>query len=315
MRIGGDEQVKKNAIGNKLIMTDDPYADRKRLTFEQAEGAAPLPSQLQLKEISAKLRAVLWKIVYDNLIGGLAHNSMGSPAYFSDMWKRILYDKHVFYDHKMADEFENRAWNLIEGVKPIFDKGDYVSIFGFLQFVLRRRNCPYQFDKQIDGALIYSKAAYRVLDGNTIIPVSSDAECATLERAFADLAATEFQGARSHLRGAGEQLTAGNYADSVRESIHAVESVARVLSPSGSFKEALAKLEATSGIHGGLKAGFNSIYGYTSDEKGLRHPLLDGQHANVDEVDALFMIGACAAFVSYMIQKARVAGLLKKQNI
>ena len=295
-------------------MTDDPYTDRKHLTFEQAEGVAPLPSQLQLKEISAKLRAVLWRIVYDNLIEGLAHNSMGRSAYFSDEWERILYDKHVFYDHKMADEFENRAWNLIEDLKPIFDKGDYISIFGFLQFILRHPSCPYQFDERIGGALIYSKAAYRVLDGNTIIPVSSDTESATLERAFADLAVTEFQGARSHLRGAGEQLTAGKYADSVRESIHAVESVARVLSPSGNFREALAKLEETSGIHGGLKAGFNSIYGYTSDEKGLRHPLLEDAQASVDETDALFMIGACAAFVSYMIHKARLAGLLKKQN-
>lgn len=35
-------------------------------------------------------------------------------------------------------------------------------------------------------------------------------------------------GARTHLLKAGSSLTAGEYADSVRESIHAVESVARV---------------------------------------------------------------------------------------
>jgi hypothetical protein len=38
---------------------DDPYADRRKLTFEQAESAAPLPSQLKLKEISRQLRASL----------------------------------------------------------------------------------------------------------------------------------------------------------------------------------------------------------------------------------------------------------------
>jgi hypothetical protein len=41
----------------------------------------------------------------------------------------------------------------------------------------------------------------------------SFAERATLEQAFADLATTEFHGARTHLRKAAEQLTAGNYAD------------------------------------------------------------------------------------------------------
>jgi hypothetical protein len=39
------------------------YEDRKRLTFEQAEGAEPLPSQLELQEISPELRARLWSIL------------------------------------------------------------------------------------------------------------------------------------------------------------------------------------------------------------------------------------------------------------
>jgi hypothetical protein len=63
-------------------------------------------------------------------------------------------------------------------------------------------------------------------------------------------------------------------------------------------------------IHGGLKNGFTAIYGYTSDAQGIRHPLVDEPNSKVDEADALFMIGACAAFVSYMINKARLAGLL-----
>jgi hypothetical protein len=41
-------------------------------------------------------------------------------------------------------------------------------------------------------------------------------------------------------------------------------------------------------------------------EKGVRHALEAGEPA-VDETDALFMIGAGAAFVSYMISKARTA--------
>lgn len=49
-------------------------------------------------------------------------------------------------------------------------------------------------------------------------------------------------------------------------------------------------------------------------EKGIRHPLLDNAKAEVDEADALFMIGACAAFVSYMINKARLAGVLDRKG-
>ena len=152
------------------------------------------------------------------------------------------------------------------------------------------------------------------MDGKTIIPIASEAEGLTLERAFSDLATGEFHGARKHLTEAGVLLTSGEFSSSVRESIHAVESVARTLTETGMLKDALLKMEKSLNIHPGLKNGFNSIYGYTNDEKGIRHPLLDDPHPNVDEPDALFMIGACAAFVSYLIHKARLAELLQKHG-
>jgi hypothetical protein len=163
-------------------------------------------------------------------------------------------------------------------------------------------------------ALSFTHAAYRLVDRTTIVPVGSDAELATLKRAFADVGTTEFQGARAHLRKAAEELTAGRYADSVRESIHAVESVVIVLEPSGDFSKALAKLESKVKIHGALKRGFSSIYGFTSDQEGIRHALLEAGAPAVDETDALFMIGACAAFVSYLINKSRNAGLLASKR-
>lgn len=295
-------------------MSDDPYAERRRLTFEQAEGIEPLPTQLQPKELSPWLRAALWHVIFSSLESGIQRSSMGGRSRLNDEWATILKYVHVDRNHKMADEFENDARKLIEEVKVIFSEGEYHTVLGFLQIVLRHRKCPYRLGEQIDHALTIGHSAYRVLDRNTIIPVSSDRERATLERAFADLAASEFQGARSHLRSAGSELTSGNCAASVRESIHAVESVARTLEPSGQFGEALTKLEKSTVIHSALKRGFSAIYGYTSDEKGIRHPLLDDPQSNVDEADALFMIGACASFVSYMIHKARLAGLLAQRR-
>ena len=74
-----------------------------------------------------------------------------------------------------------------------------------------------------------------------------------------------------------------------------------------SLAGALQRLESKSNIHAALKRGFTSLYGFTSDEKSIRHPLLDGGAANVDETDAIFMIGACAVFVSYLINKHRAS--------
>jgi hypothetical protein len=44
--------------------------------------------------------------------------------------------------------------------------------------------------------------------------------------------------------------------------------------------------------------------------KGVRHALIADGESPVDETDALYMLGACAAFVSYLINKARLAGLI-----
>jgi hypothetical protein len=288
------------------------FEERKHLTFEQAEGVAPLPRQLRPKEISPELRALLWQVVHrhfeefqDYLEGGLQ---------FSEPWESIFYAMHVHRHNRMIDEFENDYNHLVRQTKEVFQKGDYVAIFGWLQWVLRRRDVPRSFSKYINAALEAARAAYRVVDDDTIVPVGSDAERETLERAFVDLAATEFHGTRVHLRKAAEEATAGHYADSVRESIHAVESVVRVLEPDGEFSRALTKLEMKTAIHGAMKSGFKSLYGFTSDENGIRHPLLEKATAGVDEADALFMIGACAAFVSYLISKARTAGLLDGDN-
>jgi hypothetical protein len=290
--------------------SDDPYAERKELTFEQAEGAEPLPSQLKLKEVSQELRAKLWNVIYTHLNEAMQYPSMGGRPSLRSPWEGILEYMHVHRDHAMADEFENDARKLISKVKEIFEK-DYIAIFGWLQYVLRLTTCPRKLADEIERALRIGRAAYRVLDRDTIVPIGSDAELETLKKAFADLAAAEFHGARAHLRKAAEELTAGRYADSIRESIHSVEATARVLEPKAtSLNGALGQLESKAKIHNKLKHGFGNLYGYTSDERGIRHPLLDDGTAKVDETDALFMIGACAAFVSYLIGKARSTGLL-----
>lgn len=292
-----------------MTENEDPFEARKGMTFAEAEGAVPLPAQLKPKEVSPELRAVLWRLVYDSLLKHREYPSMGGRPYFKDPWRGILRKIHVYRNHRMADEFVENADKQILETKEIFLKGDYIKIFGWLQDVIRN-NPPYGFADLVDRALIYCRAPYRVLDERTIVPVGSEMEFDSLVRAFADLAAAEFHGARSHLKTAAEMLTAGKWADSIRESIHSVESVARVLDGSGEFSRSLSRLENSVRIHTSMKQGFKNLYGYTNDEKGIRHPLLDDGTANVDETDALFMIGACASFVTYLINKSRTAGLI-----
>ena len=290
-------------------MTKD-IAERKKLSFEQAEGAQPLPPQLQLREISQQLRAVLWKRI-NSYLDEVTRARDYLPNYLDKPWSTILKDEHVYRQHRMADDFENDAKTLVKQTRYIFEKGDYVEIFGWLEFVLKHPACPYNLAAEVEGTLRFCHAAYRVIDKKVICPIASDTEHSTITKAFADLAGTQFNGARAHLAKAASYLTAGAYADSVRESIHAVEAVGRTLDPNANtLGTALERLEQKIAIHPAMKKGFSSLYGYTNDEKGIRHALLDDSTAKVDETDALFMLGACAAFVSYLVNKAGANGLL-----
>jgi len=285
------------------------YEYRKQLTFEQAEGEEPLPSQLELRQVSQELRARLWSIFFKILQEYSFVNPDDREDVNVDL--SLLYDCYIERWHLAADEFTTSFDYWTEQLKTVFMEGDYLKIFGFVQWVLRHEEKPPGLETYIETALRESRAAYALFDNDTIIPIGSDAERETLVRAFADVGASEFHGARKHLRNAGSELTAGDCPASIRESIHAVESVARVLEPSAStLGPALSTLEKSAYIHGALGAGFRSLYGFTSDEEGIRHALLDKTGAQVDETDALYMLGSCAAFVSYLINKARQAGFL-----
>jgi hypothetical protein len=287
------------------------YEDRKRLTFEQAEGAEPLPAQLKLREVSSELRARLWAIFHQELSDAREAYSVSSVQDLEGPWAQYLYYWHVACCFQAADEFTPSYDYWRNELKSIFMEGDYLEIFGFVQQVLRHEAKPDELEIEVENALRASRAAYAVFDGDTIIPIGSDAERETLGHAFADVAASEFNGARSHLRNAGSELTAGHYGPSIRESIHAVEAVARVLEPDAkTLGPALSKLEKSVRIHSALRTGFSNLYGFTNDESGIRHALIDEPVAQVDETDALYMLGSCAAFVSYLINKARQAGLL-----
>jgi AbiJ N-terminal domain 4 len=288
---------------------DDPYAERKKLTFEQAQGLAPLPRQLALGEISQEFRAILWSRL-NKIFEEHSERTFHGVGYFRKPWSTILNDLRVYRYHRLDPFPENRR-DAIAEVSEVIAQGTWSDVLGWLEFVLKHPACPSQFVQEVDAIMAYCHLAYRVFDRVVICPVGSGPERETIARAFADLHSAEFHGARDHLSKAASELTAGNFAGSIRESINAVESVARTLEPDGKLSKALEKLERSAKIHPAMKAGFDKLYGYTSDEQGIRHAHLNEPSAKPDETDALFMIGACAAFVSYLINKARAAGPLR----
>ena len=100
-------------------------------------------------------------------------------------------------------------------------------------------------------------------DPATILPAATTQEGDALIGALRLLNDGGYSRAETHLREAGVQINAGEWAESVRESIHAVESVARQLDPRGgkSFDDAIKALEDRGRIHPALRKAFGGLYG------------------------------------------------------
>ena len=94
-----------------------------------------------------------------------------------------------------------------------------------------------------------------------------------------------------------------DYKNCIKESISAVESVCKIIvgDEKATLGEAIKKLkEKGIKFHQALEKSFSMLFGYTSDEGGIRH----AKGLFVSEVsfeEAKFMLVSCSAFVNYLI--------------
>ena len=287
------------------------HIDRSELTFSQAEGIDPLPKPVALGELTGDARNLIWEIVYISLQESIEEDFYRNIN-LKDPWLTILYRCHVDFISRAADEFDSDFVLHSRDIKNLILFKEYNRIFDFLQFVLRQEIPPYTDFRNDIEYVLKEYTAYTIIDdGPSIAPIASPEQRKSIEEAFQSLALGPFEAAQSHLRKSAEHINKGDFAGSIRESIHAVESVARRLNEDAaiSLTPALDALSSKISIHSAFKKGIENFYGYASDKDGIRHAGIK-KDQDVDMEDAVFMFGACASFAAYLVNKARKAGLL-----
>jgi hypothetical protein len=139
-----------------------------------------------------------------------------------------------------------------------------------------------------------------------LTPITDPIELQAVRDALA--VGDRFAGAREHIRTAVEMLgqrPEPDFRNTIKEAISAVESTLKVLTglDKATLAKALPEFADKHPIHGALFKGLDSLYGYTSDEGGIRHALT-GADAKVGFAEAKFMVVACSAFVNFLIARA-----------
>lgn len=281
--------------------------DPKKLSFSQAWGYEKLPSPLKLEEISREARTHLW----NNLYQAVGH-SLTSPygyEYYIDLppWHNIFRDLHAHFFNFDLDTWDRSHKIFIRRYKNLTYTLEFNKVFDLFQYIMRHPECPSGFINEVAETFNRCHFAYVVCKEPpaTIFPAITEVEGKRILEALKQLHDNSLTGAETHLRNASDFINQGKYADSIHESINSVESVARRLDPnaSNSLDKALKALEKGNPVHPALKEALLKLYGYTSDEKGIRHSLIDESQANVGIDEAIFMLGACASFSSYLLRK------------
>ena len=285
-----------------------PDFDPRRLTFSQAQGLEEVPRSFALGELPPEARNRLWDVFH--MTTSNSSKSIGFSSIVVGQWHELLLDLHVRSFHRPRDEFSASLSDICDEYKVFFlGNTPYNQVFDFLQHAMRHPKCPREFILRIKVVFMECRLAY-VVDTSgpsTIFTSVTTQEGDAIRAAQRDLQHCRQSAASGHLREAAKHLAEGKWRDSVRASITAVESVAKSLGTDGTtLGSVLKKLDKRWQIHPALHGALSKLYGWTSDEDNVRHgaETVDGG-TEVDREEAVFMIGVCASFCSYLLGKQR----------
>lgn len=276
------------------------------LRFSQRKGFRPASKLAQRDGMDADLRATLWNLLtldyWNNFVGRDEYTYRSDEVAGSNLEPLIFAIWH-FYFKEPLDTIERYWVNCLRQLRDYFFNAKWFEVYDFVEFIAEYGSSTMK-DKFIETCnhnLEAENSAYRFVNG-MITEITSQEEINEVESALAK--ADPFPGVAIHLSSAlslMSQRTNPDYRNSIKESISAVESLAKHIAKdaTASLGAVLKKLEASKKLHPALKSAFTSLYGYTSDGHGIRHALMD--ESNLTKADARFMLICCSAFINYAV--------------
>jgi len=267
------------------------------------------------------LRNGLWNVFRSKILDHLTIRNYGPSGLreinylISHNFFKKSIDSHVDpeNEHYMQEELRNFFFNA-----TWFEVYDFTEFFvDLVPYLLVYYEVFFEelddIIRSFNHVLKREFSGYRFLQ-NKICPISNELEIANLNESIRETSNyTALKGCNVHLQSALHKLSDRNnpdYRNSIKESISAVESIAKVISGNtrDTLGAALDRIKGQLNIHASMERSFKQLYGYTSDSGGIRHAMTD-EGATADFEDAKFMLISCSAFINYLIVKAQKAGI------
>lgn len=226
-----------------------------------------------------------------------------TSSFETDFCKNMI--RNVFHEYDEHGYSDAYSWNSIYfSIKDVIASAPYNEVLDIIEYICNL------LEPCSGTATVYQKfnnlfkqecIGYRFVS-KQIVPITDESEAQEIGQACQ----TPFDGARAQLQKALGFLSDRehpDYKNCIKESISAVESVCKVISGNekAALKDALNSLIANGiNIHGSLKSAILALYGYASDEGGIRHSERETE-STVTFEEAKFMMVTCSAIVNYLV--------------
>lgn len=264
------------------------------MLFSERIGINQVRDSLQIDEMDEALRTSMYNVVYLAL----------DPDEHYEYAKSICETAWMIVLHEPINKFGYYPVDFLRYIGRYFQSCDWNEVYDLMEFLAKELPECYRNDF-IDNLNIFLKndgSGYRFADG-MLVAITDDVELAELERSLR--IEEPYSGSRMHMRAAVEALSARPDQDlrnAVTEAISAVESAAKVAvnDENATLGKALGMLGEERKLHPALVEGWKKIYGFASDEGGLRHGATT-DHVNLDFALAKYLVVSCAAFVNYFV--------------
>lgn len=276
------------------------------MRFSQRIGKRKIKVELEKESLSPELKNLLWTLVLEVTIESKKEREEYSGKKYSDKSK-FFRSVWIHFFKRPIDNLdmaygEVAYWEATNVIREWYFKADWDLALDFIEFCVNYDDN--QYANHFNNFLKREMSSYRFVDGN-LVEINSKEEIIEIESAIKN--SDKFNSVKTHLKRAVELYADKknpDYRNSIKESISSVESLTKIIvqDEKTTLGQALKIIEKKHRIPGSLKSAFSALYGYTSDEGGIRHSLLE-KNVKIDLEEARFMLIACSAFVNYLISK------------
>lgn len=273
------------------------------MRFSQRVGKTPIEKLVQHERVDDDLRNSLWSAItfvyFDHV-----RFARGKSGTKNSNLAFMFYSLWADYLKEPIDLIPYRFSNAVSLLRESFFAAKWYELFDFVEAVSKSGPEEWRDDfvNLCNEYLIRENSAYRFVNYE-LSEITSKIEINEVENAINNSGV--YSGTKKHLETAlvlMNDRSNPDYRNSIKESISAVESLAKIVSgeDKATLGKALNTIEKNAGLHQALKSAFSSLYGYTNDTEGIRHALMD--ESTLSKADAKFMLVSCSAFVNYLIE-------------